>query len=187
MLIVSVVYLPPPPLFHFLFFSTLYLHHRVLLFFFLMIRRPPRSTLFPYTTLFRSRTCSCAMVVPPEATRVSFIVLISRRAVTRDYDSTLSEKTCWPPMPPDRNGTPAAGRALRFVGPASDIAKSAAPTPGLTETTDAAPHGPPSPSRSRCQHDRACARGSRVRSHSCGGAGDRPARPRPCDGQAGAL
>src|SRR2546430_5920071 len=26
-----------------------------MLFFFLMIRRPPRSTLFPYTTLFRSR------------------------------------------------------------------------------------------------------------------------------------
>src|SRR6266576_4767305 len=26
-----------------------------LLFFFLMIRRPPRSTLFPYTTLFRSQ------------------------------------------------------------------------------------------------------------------------------------
>src|SRR5260370_42117438 len=28
-------------------------------FFFLMIRRPPRSTLFPYTTLFRSRTLRC--------------------------------------------------------------------------------------------------------------------------------
>src|SRR5258708_33075217 len=28
-----------------------------LFFFFLMIRRPPRSTLFPYTTLFRSRGC----------------------------------------------------------------------------------------------------------------------------------
>src|SRR5258705_8117765 len=27
----------------------------MLFFFFLMIRRPPRSTLFPYTTLFRSR------------------------------------------------------------------------------------------------------------------------------------
>src|SRR3712207_9366654 len=27
----------------------------IFLFFFLMIRRPPRSTLFPYTTLFRSR------------------------------------------------------------------------------------------------------------------------------------
>src|SRR3989442_11360313 len=29
---------------------------RFLFCFFLMIRRPPRSTLFPYTTLFRSRT-----------------------------------------------------------------------------------------------------------------------------------
>src|SRR3982750_4963177 len=28
--------------------------HSPLYFFFLMIRRPPRSTLFPYTTLFRS-------------------------------------------------------------------------------------------------------------------------------------
>src|SRR2546422_10140433 len=28
------------------------------LFFFLMIRRPPRSTLFPYTTLFRSQRAS---------------------------------------------------------------------------------------------------------------------------------
>src|SRR2546426_310482 len=28
-----------------------------LIFFFLMIRRPPRSTLFPYTTLFRSPNC----------------------------------------------------------------------------------------------------------------------------------
>src|SRR3989454_12356102 len=27
-----------------------------IIFFFLMIRRPPRSTLFPYTTLFRSNT-----------------------------------------------------------------------------------------------------------------------------------
>src|SRR2546422_69079 len=35
------------------FFHCLYV--RSLLFFFLMIRRPPRSTLFPYTTLFRSR------------------------------------------------------------------------------------------------------------------------------------
>src|ERR1022692_2881606 len=30
------------------------LHSPFLFFFFLMIRRPPRSTLFPYTTLFRS-------------------------------------------------------------------------------------------------------------------------------------
>src|SRR2546422_6566729 len=30
------------------------MHFGTLFFFFLMIRRPPRSTLFPYTTLFRS-------------------------------------------------------------------------------------------------------------------------------------
>src|SRR5687768_18485153 len=34
---------------YFTFFYSL-----ILFFFFLMIRRPPRSTLFPYTTLFRS-------------------------------------------------------------------------------------------------------------------------------------
>src|SRR5947208_15306928 len=40
-------------------------------FFFLMIRRPPRSTLFPYTTLFRSRsanpvlTSGQTLVAPP--------------------------------------------------------------------------------------------------------------------------
>src|SRR2546429_1870119 len=33
-------------------------------FFFLMIRRPPRSTLFPYTTLFRS------LLAPGEAARI---------------------------------------------------------------------------------------------------------------------
>src|SRR2546422_3388858 len=37
-------------MFSFLFYS----------FFFLMIRRPPRSTLFPYTTLFRSSCSRCA-------------------------------------------------------------------------------------------------------------------------------
>src|SRR5215216_7706546 len=37
----------------------LFLFCLLLFFFFLMIRRPPRSTLFPYTTLFRS---------PPPAT-----------------------------------------------------------------------------------------------------------------------
>src|SRR5437667_1279963 len=35
-------------------FSTLF-------FFFLMIRRPPRSTLFPYTTLFRSEDASLVL------------------------------------------------------------------------------------------------------------------------------
>src|SRR2546429_3304176 len=34
--------------------------HNQFLFFFLMIRRPPRSTLFPYTTLFRSKNWDTA-------------------------------------------------------------------------------------------------------------------------------
>src|SRR5260370_4936669 len=34
---------------------SLYCLLQCLFFFFLMIRRPPRSTLFPYTTLFRSK------------------------------------------------------------------------------------------------------------------------------------
>ena len=37
------------PFFHFEYFLFF-----LIFFFFLMIRRPPRSTLFPYTTLFRS-------------------------------------------------------------------------------------------------------------------------------------
>src|SRR5689334_24681185 len=41
----------------------------VLFFFFLMIRRPPRSTLFPYTTLFRSRA-GRALRLPEPAHRV---------------------------------------------------------------------------------------------------------------------
>src|SRR5256885_12663579 len=37
--------------------------HCINLFFFLMIRRPPRSTLFPYTTLFRSEAGDSRVVV----------------------------------------------------------------------------------------------------------------------------
>src|SRR5438876_5851846 len=36
-------------------FSRVVCFFVMIYFFFLMIRRPPRSTLFPYTTLFRSR------------------------------------------------------------------------------------------------------------------------------------
>src|SRR2546422_7254273 len=49
-----------------------------------MIRRPPRSTLFPYTTLFRSRFCSVGQLVAADAG-----VLSARRAYdhhVRDVD-----------------------------------------------------------------------------------------------------
>src|SRR5262245_66573634 len=42
--------------------QLLFYSYVLLFLFFLMIRRPPRSTLFPYTTLFRS--CSASSVLP---------------------------------------------------------------------------------------------------------------------------
>src|SRR2546430_16599405 len=43
------------------FFFSVFFLFILFFFFFLMIRRPPRSTLFPYTTLFRSHPASRPM------------------------------------------------------------------------------------------------------------------------------
>src|SRR2546430_7109433 len=43
-----------------------------------MIRRPPRSTLFPYTTLFRSRRAALANEQAPIAERRSAFELLKR-------------------------------------------------------------------------------------------------------------
>src|SRR5438876_10058211 len=63
-----------------------------ILFFFLMIRRPPRSTLFPYTTLFRSIAVEraaqgllgsvdfCGGAIDQENVRPSIIVIIDPSA-----------------------------------------------------------------------------------------------------------
>src|SRR3712207_7276033 len=52
-------------------------------FFFLMIRRPPRSTLFPYTTLFRSRDAEGGPVVDsPIVIRTADVDLDGRLTVT---------------------------------------------------------------------------------------------------------
>src|SRR5690242_21872555 len=53
-------------------------------FFFLMIRRPPRSTLFPYTTLFRSRHGSTAGRAPAGGRAVG----VGRAPPARDRKST---------------------------------------------------------------------------------------------------
>src|SRR5260370_16583508 len=61
-------------------------------FFFLMIRRPPRSTLFPYTTLFRSE---------PEGWKL--------RGMLADWTATVAERLTgyWPDMPPGVTDRPA--------------------------------------------------------------------------------
>src|SRR3712207_8815003 len=71
-----------------------YVHYYV---FFLMIRRPPRSTLFPYTTLFRSRhtllpldDCLDALQATiPHLTRSSLQRCLQRHGISRqDRKST---------------------------------------------------------------------------------------------------
>src|SRR6202021_3273684 len=54
--------------------------------FFLMIRRPPRSTLFPYTTLFRSRCAECGLGFPKSET-----VLIENSVVCARSEEHTSE------------------------------------------------------------------------------------------------
>src|SRR3712207_9508897 len=67
---------------------------QMLFFFFLMIRRPPRSTLFPYTTLFRSEGEVTLYVEPehitylPQLGNVQFFMPLTLRNVIEDRKST---------------------------------------------------------------------------------------------------
>src|SRR5471030_3478850 len=56
----------------------------LLVFFFLMIRRPPRSTLFPYTTLFRSH-----MIDAPGRKVERFPARAEARARSEEHTSEL--------------------------------------------------------------------------------------------------
>src|SRR3712207_7951856 len=47
-----------------------------------MIRRPPRSTLFPYTTLFRSSGASAIRVTGSNAVRGSILTFLNRCGLT---------------------------------------------------------------------------------------------------------
>src|SRR3712207_8223979 len=61
--------------------------------FFLMIRRPPRSTLFPYTTLFRSLTAVTRKMTEGELLQLT---LLGRADVTEEqYFDVLRRKTAY--------------------------------------------------------------------------------------------
>src|SRR2546422_7384526 len=64
-----------------LFSLVLSLYSLFLFFFFLMIRRPPRSTLFPYTTLFRSRPRRAVTMLALEALDVYYGEIHALRGV----------------------------------------------------------------------------------------------------------
>src|SRR2546425_7536394 len=59
------------------------MHTPIFFFFFLMIRRPPRSTLFPYTTLFRSRRVELGVAIPQTLLAGSFDVRKVREFLVR--------------------------------------------------------------------------------------------------------
>src|SRR2546429_8511466 len=48
-------------------------------FFFLMIRRPPRSTLFPYTTLFRSQDIDAQYGTPVQVAASGKVIIAGRQ------------------------------------------------------------------------------------------------------------
>src|SRR5256885_8269041 len=77
--------------------------HLVLFFFFLMIRRPPRSTLFPYTTLFRSEYAKKR----PKSWSLYFY----------DIDGNKLEATAWPV----EDGIPAERRVKRSEEHTSEL------------------------------------------------------------------
>src|SRR2546422_5826554 len=49
-----------------------------------MIRRPPRSTLFPYTTLFRSANCTAHSANSARASHQASSMMIKKSAPTKD-------------------------------------------------------------------------------------------------------
>src|SRR5437868_14751887 len=57
-----------------------------LLFFFLLIRPPPRSTLFPYTTLFRSRPVESTLGFRAAVQRMKNQVRQSQRGQVAEHD-----------------------------------------------------------------------------------------------------
>src|SRR2546430_6227920 len=82
-------------------------------FFFLMIRRPPRSTLFPYTTLFRSRDLEVHSKRDDRACRPAARRHSARRhaaapgrdAASTDADSRTGAHSCPEEHAADRKST----------------------------------------------------------------------------------
>src|SRR2546422_5973088 len=78
-----------------------------------MIRRPPRSTLFPYTTLFRSRAA-------PAASKAVLAICIH----TRRRASLWRESSVTPPICPPKQSAQIRGRRAPRVSPPASGAGS---------------------------------------------------------------
>src|SRR5688572_33286994 len=77
-------------------------NHSHSLFFFLIIPRPPRSTLFPYTTLFRSQAgvpCTVVAIETAPAAKLERMQALGARLVLVAYD------VAWGALEEDRKST----------------------------------------------------------------------------------
>src|SRR2546427_2231004 len=74
-----------------LFLHNVFVHIFYVVFFFLMIRRPPRSTLFPYTTLFRSHCRRTARARCPPAAQGSRCAAQARDRKSTRLNSSHSQ------------------------------------------------------------------------------------------------
>src|SRR3989442_13530143 len=146
-------------------------------FFFLMIRRPPRSTLFPYTTLFRSPDGLRSQAARQDEREGADLL----RRGTEDARGALRHRAL------GRRGPVGAGVSRGRVprgGGAGREAGAAAPARGPRSDQDRGPSAPQEAGRDRRQgpRDPGAPRapvGERVRRHR----GDRPALPPPGRGR----
>src|SRR2546426_1984213 len=83
-----------------------------------MIRRPPRSTLFPYTTLFRSRVGRDAV---DDAEGDAFLELVDARRIEKDLHGTLLRVTRVPALTRLNTLASPTTRPTRFTGLAGRI------------------------------------------------------------------
>src|SRR3712207_9437211 len=71
------------------------------MFFFLMIRRPPRSTLFPYTTLFRSPECAMGSDLTAVVEATNTVLAAAREGsvpvifTTIGFEANLKDGSLW--------------------------------------------------------------------------------------------
>src|SRR3712207_1664008 len=108
-------------------------------FFFLMIRRPPRSTLFPYTTLFRSVFARDAVVALLSTLAGVYLVFAGMSAILRLVYQPRGERAS------ERSGTvpPARRRVIGPVLAVGLIAVAIVVFVGSCGTTTAAPAAGP--------------------------------------------
>src|SRR6266542_5368133 len=89
-------------------------------FFFLMIRRPPRSTLFPYTTLFRTRNTPSGVLLP-QVERVDYALALTTAAKRAISAGRRTPRTFRGTQAETARRTAASADRRRRHGPDTDV------------------------------------------------------------------